>query len=246
VINRVSFLLAVSILGTTGAATLAKNRNADANPPSDPVMQSLTQGVDHLDGGTSGQPLQHRDGRYRLESGDVMDLQFQFTPEYNQTAVTVQPDGFITLKEVGDLHVEGLSLPELRDKIKAKYATILANPVVSVDLKDFDKPYFLAIGQVTKPGKYDLRGNMTVASAIAIAGGFTPQAKHSTVLLFRRVNDAWSSVTKINTKQMLNSRNLAEDMSLRPGDMVYVPQNKISKIKSYVPTPTMGTYQAIP
>jgi len=174
-----------------------------------------------------------------------MDLQFQFTPEYNQT-VTVQPDGFITLKEVGDLHVEGTSLPELRDRIKAKYATILANPVVSVDLKDFDKPYFLAIGQVQKPGKYDLRGNMTVASAIAIAGGFTPQAKHSTVLLFRRVNDAWSSVTKLNVKQMLNSRNLAEDMSLRPGDMVYVPQNKISKIKGYVPTPTMGTYQSIP
>jgi len=54
VINKISFLLAVSILGATGTAAFAKNRNTDANPPSDPVMQSLTQGVDHLDGARAG------------------------------------------------------------------------------------------------------------------------------------------------------------------------------------------------
>lgn len=117
---------------------------------------------------------------------------------------------------------------------------------MTVYLKDFNKPYFLALGQVAKPGKYDLRGVTTVSAAIAMAGGFNANAKHSQVLVFRRVNDTWSSVTKLDIKHMLNSRNLTEDLTLRPGDMVYVPQNTISKIKNFVPTPTLGTYAPIP
>ena len=108
------------------------------------------------------------------------------------------------------------------------------------------QPYFLAIGQVGHPGKYDLHGNITVAAAVAMAGGFTSNAKHSQVLLFRRVNSHWSSVTKINLKHELKSRSLREDPQVEPGDMVYIPKNTISKIKAFVPTPTMGTYATAP
>ena len=61
---------------------------------------------------------------------------------------------------------------------------------------------------MAKPGKYDLRGDTTVSAAVAMAGGFTQDAKHSQVLLFRRVNDSWSSVTKLDVKHMLKTRNL--------------------------------------
>lgn len=152
----------------------------------------------------------------------------------------MEPDGYITLKEVGDVQVEGETLPELRRTLAHAYGKILANPVISVDLKDFQRPYFMVLGQVGRPGKYDLRGVTTVSEGVALAGGFTTMSKHSEVLLFRRLNDKWTSVTKIDLKHMLNSRNLSEDSSLRPGDMIYVPQNTISKVKSYVPTPSMG------
>ena len=45
---------------------------------------------------------------------------------------------------------------------------------------------------------------------------------------------------------MLKSRELGEDLELHPGDMVYVPQNTISKVKSFVPNPTLGTYAPLP
>lgn len=241
-------LLAIFFLGS-GLGLRAQNQNdKGAAPQSDPVMQSLAHGVDRLDGANT-QPnppaLGRRDSRYQIESEDVLDLQFQSTPEFNQT-VTVQPDGYITLKEIGDVHVQGETVPELRRTLETAYTKILANPVVSVDLKDFQKPYFMALGQVARPGKYELRGDTTVAEAVAMAGGFTAQAKHSQVLLFRRVNESWSSVTKVDIKHMLKSRNLSEDTSLHPGDMLYVPQNTVSKVKSYVPTPTLGTYSTIP
>src|ERR1700739_1115125 len=44
--------------------------------------------------------------RYMLGADDVLDITFEFTPEFNQT-VTVQPDGYITLRGAGDLHVGG-------------------------------------------------------------------------------------------------------------------------------------------
>jgi polysaccharide export outer membrane protein len=235
-------LFAASVLVASGG-----DQKQSSPAQADPVADSLNHGVDHIDGvnAPAAGGLERRGARYEISNGDTLDLQFEFTPDFNQT-VTVQPDGFVTLKEIGDLQVEGESVPQVKAKLQQAYSQILAKPEVTVYLKDFNKPYFLALGQVAKPGKYDLRGVTTVSAAIAMAGGFNDNAKHSQVLVFRRVNDSWSSVTKLDIKHMLKSRDLSEDLTLRPGDMVYVPQNTISKIKNFVPTPTLGTYAPIP
>ena len=247
-VSRIMVLvLAVLPVGSGAWAAAQGQSDKGTAPQPDPAMQALAHGVDHIDA-TDAAPvpaLDRRNSRYRIASEDVLDLQFQSTPELNQT-VTVEPDGYITLREIGDVKVEGDTLPELRRTLQSAYEKILANPDISVDLKDFQRPYFMVLGQVGRPGKYDLRGVTTVSEAVAMAGGFTNQSKHSQVLLFRRVNDRWTSVTKIDLKHMLNSRHLSEDSSLRSGDMVYVPQNTISKVKTWVPTPTMGTYETIP
>ena len=78
-------------------------------------------------------------------------------------------------------------MPELTETVKTAYARTLHNPVITIGLKDFEKPYFIASGQVEKPGKYDLRSDLTVTEAVAIAGGFNDKAKHSQVVLFRPV-----------------------------------------------------------
>jgi len=185
--------------------------------------------------------FQERNPRYGLRKGDSFDVDFAFSPEFNQTVV-VQPDGFITLRGAGSMHVEGQTIPELTETIKRAYAGILHNPVVTVALKDFEKPYFIAAGQVGKPGKYDLRSDLTLVEAVAIAGGFTEKSKHSEVVLFRRVSDQLVEARLFNVKQMLQSRDLSEDAHLRPGDMIFVPQNSISKIQRYLPTTSMGVY----
>ena len=179
--------------------------------------------------------------RYKLSSGDQFDISFELSPEFNQS-VSVQPDGFITLRGVGDVHVAGQTVPELTATLRNAYKNILHDPLISVTLKDFEKPYFIADGQVGRPGKYELRGTTTLTEAIAMAGGFQDTAKHSQVLLFRRVNDNWVSAKIINVKKMEKSGNLAEDMTLHPGDMLFVPKNRLSKIKPFLPSSSMGTF----
>lgn len=182
-----------------------------------------------------------RDPRYRLEPGDAFDVAFELSPEFNQH-VTVQPDGFISLRGIDDIHVANQTVPQLSATLKTAYGKILSDPLISVVLTDFQKPYFIANGQVKSPGKYELRGDITVTEGIAIAGGFLDSAKHSQVLLFRRVDDEMSQATIINVKKMLNNKNLHEDLHLQPGDMLVVPKNRISKIQPYLPTKQIGVY----
>jgi polysaccharide export outer membrane protein len=178
---------------------------------------------------------------YRLHKSDVVDVKFTFSPEFDETA-TVQPDGFVALKGFGELLAEGLTVAELHDSIRDAYASVLRDPEVSVILTDFEKPYFLAGGQVARPGKYELRSPTNVVAAIAIAGGFNDQAKHSQVVLFRQITDGIVESHVLNIKAMLASRNLDEDMELEPGDLLFVPQNRISKIRRYLPTSSLSSY----
>ena len=186
-------------------------------------------------------PFQQRDQRYRLQKSDVIEIKFRLSPEFDQT-VTVQPDGFITLDGAGDIKVQDKTLPELREAVRRAYHGILHEPVITVALKDFDKPSFIVAGQVGHPGKYELRSDTTLVEALAIAGDFTTAAKHSQVVLFRHISSETVEARVFNVKQMLGSRNLEEDPHLRPGDLVFVPQNKISKMQRYLPTTSMGAY----
>jgi len=227
------FLSGMSILLGSGVLCLAQSA-----PPVMPVNATSSSATAET---TSEPQLQSRNPRYRIRTGDSFDVNFELSPEFNQT-VTVQPDGFITLKGVGDVHVADQTVPELTQTLHTAYDKILNDPLIVVMLKDFDKPYFTANGQVQHPGKYDLRGDVTLTEAIAMAGGFNENAKHSQVLLFRRVNDSWLEAKVFNVKQMLKSGDLHEDPRLRPGDMLFVPKNALSKIRPFIPNAGVGAY----
>src|SRR5581483_2800260 len=117
------------------------------------------------------------------------------------------------------------SVPEFTEAIRQAYRGFLIDPEVTVTLKDFQKPYFIAAGEVTHPGKYELRTNTTVAEAIAISGGFTSLARGSEVLVYRRAEGQWSPPRVTNVKRLLAQGRLKEDLVLRGGDLVFVPQN---------------------
>ena len=185
--------------------------------------------------------LQTRHPRYMVRPGDILELNFPFTPEFNQT-ITVQPDGYVMVRGLGDLHIQDKTIPEIIGAMRTAYGKILRDPVITIELKDFEKPYFIVGGEVTRPGKYEIRGDTTILQAVAVAGDFKTSSKSSQVLLFRRVSDDWAEVRQIDVKQMLRSRNLAEDVHLRPGDMVYVPKSPWSKVDRFIPVPTLGMF----
>jgi len=174
-----------------------------------------------------------RNPRYRINRSDVLLISFVLSPEYNQK-VTVQPDGYITLQGVGGLSVLGLTVPQTVDAIKKAYAKTLHDPIVDIDLADFQKAYFIVFGQVGKPGQYDLRYDLTVSEAIALAGGFLPTAK-TRVYLYHRSADGWLEAKELKMSDFLHGKNVAEDVNMRSGDMIFVPEKTITKVRKYIP-----------
>ena len=234
---RTSTLIRVSVVLWFSFSGIGFTEAQEKTPP----VSSAGKDAETVGDTVHSPGLQRRNWRYQLHSADVLELSFPFTPEFNQT-VTVQPDGYITLRGVEDLRVEGLTLPEVSKSLRAAYARVLHDPVINIELKDFEKPYFIVGGEVGRPGKFDLRGETSVAQAVAIAGGLRDSAKHSQLLLFHHVPEGWIQVKRINLKKMLNEANLEEDAYLQPGDFLFVPKNAFSKISKFIPTSSMGLY----
>jgi polysaccharide biosynthesis/export protein len=213
--------------GLTGAGTGSSSTTAAKTGGADDLGNPLLGGKRH--------PL------YRLRPSDVIEISFTVAPEFNQS-LTVQPDGYVMLKDAGMVEVQGLNLAEFAEAVQNAYRGYLHDPQVAVLLKDFDRPSFIVGGEVGHPGKYELRSDTTVAEAVQIAGGFTQQSKHSQVVLFRRVNDDLVETRLLDLKKMLKQTSLKEDVHLRPGDMIFVPQNAISKIARFLSKPSISMY----
>jgi len=171
--------------------------------------------------------------RYTLHPGDVLDIQYRYTPEFNQT-VTVQPDGYISLAMGGDLKVGGRTLQQLRALILGKARTRLESPELTVVLKEFQKPYIVVAGEVNQPGKIELREKLTAIQAVLLAGGMKETAKTSQILVFRKLNGDTAEVKLLNLKTLKRTSDLENDMTLQAGDMIMVPRNRISKIERYI------------
>lgn len=184
---------------------------------------------------TSGSALQlqTRDPRYRINKTDVLNVNFLFTPEYDQN-LQVQPDGYVIPRGVPQIKAEGMTIPEFTEALQQAYGKTLHDPVITVLPTNIVPAYFIAGGEVHSPGRYTFQGDTTVSQAISLAGGFTPAAKHSQVILYRRINNDWVEGRRIDLKHMLNSGNLSEDIHLAPGDMLYVPKNTVSKVQPWL------------
>jgi polysaccharide biosynthesis/export protein len=188
----------------------------------------------------SAQELQTRQ-RYVLRPGDTLELQYRLTSDLNQT-VLVQPDGFINLNVAGDVYVKGLTIKQAHDLILEKDSARLNNPELNLILKDFTHPTITVAGEVRGPGKIELKESTTALGAIMSTGGFTGNAKSGQVLVFRKAGEGFVEVRQLNLSKIKKNADLERDMDLQPGDVVFVPRDRISTIQHYMSLTNVGMY----
>lgn len=181
-----------------------------------------------------------REQRYHIQPGDVLTFEFRFTPEYNQK-VKVQPDGYVSLTGIDDLKVGGLNVEEVRAAAFEACRNQLREPVINIVLEEFSMPAYIVGGEVASPGRYDLRGQVTLSEAIQIAGGFNSSAHVEQVLLFRRAEEGWMESRQIDFKKVIKS-GLNEDVWLRPGDMVFIPRSKMGNVQRLMQAARVGVF----
>jgi polysaccharide biosynthesis/export protein len=182
-----------------------------------------------------------REDRYALNPGDVLDVQYRYTPEFNQT-ITVQPDGFISLQIGGDLKIAGRTLDQVRALILAKARERLASPELIVILKEFQRPFVVVAGEVVQPGKFELREKLTAIQAVLMAGGFKDSAKSSQIIVFRKLNSETAEVKILNFRTLKRTSDLENDLTLQSGDMILIPRNRLSKFERYVRIASLAAF----
>lgn len=121
--------------------------------------------------------------QYRLDAGDELRV-IVFGQEQLSGTFRVDDAGAITMPLLPPVGVRGLTTLQTKATIEQALAqTLLRNPNVSVEVSSF-RPFFI-LGEVNQPGQYPYVANMTVETAVAIAGGYTYRANTSTVRITR-------------------------------------------------------------
>jgi polysaccharide biosynthesis/export protein len=124
-----------------------------------------------------------QDEPYRLDAGDRLRI-VVYGQEGLTNTYTVGAGGSITMPLIGAVHARGLTPAELAAAVTAALKKgYLREPYVAAEVESY-RPFFI-LGEVTAPGQYPYVPNMTVESAVAIAGGFTPRAQRGDVQLTR-------------------------------------------------------------
>ena len=188
----------------------------------------------------AGQQLQTRP-KYHILPSDVIEVRFRYTPEFDQT-VTVQPDGNIYLDVVGEIFVKGNTVEETRQAVLIKAGERLNQPEVTLVLKDFHRPYFAVAGLVEHPGTFEMREDTTAMQAVLLAGGFKENAWPSQIVVFRKINSDTAEVKLINLNNIKHTGQLEQDIALQSGDMLLVPETRLSKISRFMKLANVGAY----
>src|SRR5262245_58282405 len=115
---------------------------------------------------------------YRVGALDEIEIRVKFHDRLNDLA-KVRPDGRITLPEVGDLYVAGMTPPVLDSAITAAYEPLVHDPEVTIFVRNFGNLAIYVLGEVSRPGLFDLKPHMTVMQALAAASGPIRGAKMS-------------------------------------------------------------------
>jgi polysaccharide export outer membrane protein len=157
---------------------------------------------------------------FRLGPEDVVEIVVWDNPALSRT-VPIRPDGMISLPLVDDVVAAGLTPLQLRDLLAARIAKYVPKASVSVIVQQIHSPKIVVLGEVAKPGRFELTGPTTVLEAIALAGGFTEFASSSRVDLLRPSGER---VERYHLdRDRLTSTQARQNVWLSPGDVVVVP-----------------------
>jgi polysaccharide export outer membrane protein len=188
------FLLLVLSLGF-GTATHAQQQTT-ATPAAEPY-------------GTS---------EFRLGPDDIIEVSV-FGEKDLSTTVPVRPDGKISINLIGEMVASGKSATELQKEIAERYKRFIAEPAVTVVVKEINSPKVSVLGEVKNPGIYKIKDRATVLDAIAMAGGLTEYAKKDRVTVIRVEPSGEQQYLKINLLDQIKGA--------RPGPFYVLPYDKV-------------------
>lgn len=158
---------------------------------------------------------------YVLQPGDVISINIVEHPEFSGRH-KIRPDGRINYPVIGEIDVASLTCAQLVKIMQGKLSSYVNNPVASVSIESYYANKIFAIGNIARPGEYQIYEPIDVLKAIAMCGG-VKNSRAKIIKIIRgdgsiisvNLRELWSNSTKYDTRKYL----------LYPGDTIYAPES---------------------
>lgn len=187
------------------------------------IVAVLGTSVAAADESSKDGPATARSGpdEYRIGPEDVLQISV-WNHEAMSRTVPVRPDGKISLPLLNDVQAKGLTPLQLREFLIKRLAEYMPNPEVSVIVTDVRSFKVSVMGEVPRPGRYELRSWTTVLDVLALVGGFNQYAARSRIVVLRPNGKTMTRIP-FNYNKVVSASPEQENFYLQSGDIVLVP-----------------------
>ena len=165
-------------------------------------------------------------GNYRISPNDVLDFKV-FQESDLDAQVRVAGDGTAIFPLIGSVNLGGKTVSEATAVLRQRYLNgYLVNPQVSLIVQTYAKRTFTVLGQVQRPGAYEILGDQSIGllEAIGMAGGYTRIADPGNVTI-RRKEGGREEVFKVNAKRPEKNADALNQYRTQPGDIITVGES---------------------
>ncbi|WP_246588316.1 polysaccharide biosynthesis/export family protein [Pelorhabdus rhamnosifermentans] len=174
--------------------------------------------------------------KYELTKYDVINIVIIGVADNYFNDIMIGPDGYVNLPYAGNVKLAGLTIQEATQLLKSKLGEYIKIPSMSVMVKQYGPRKVYVMGEVGKPGVYELSPDyMNVFAALSSAGGITKRGrpKHVGVV---RMEQGQVQMKEINFDNFIEKQDASQNPMLQDGDMIYVPKsNKIDLNEDVMP-----------
>lgn len=168
-------------------------------------------------------------------------------PRGQSKIAPVTPDGRIAFPIIGNLQAEGLSLVQLESMVNQKYTDYIRNLHATLILLEIHNAKVYIVGEVEKPGAYEMPQRTNLIDALALANGHKKSAHLKEVVVFRNDGLERPIAFKVDLDAVLEKGVTHPNLVLRPADIVYVPRGPLDKFNDMVAKIfTKGLYAIFP
>ena len=158
---------------------------------------------------------------YIIGPEDVLEISVWRNQDLSRE-VFVRPDGRITLPLIGDVKAVGRTTQELKEEITQRLSAYKESPTIAIVVKAVNSYYYYVQGAIGKSGRLPLLSRTTLVQAITLAGGLTPDAVRSRIVIFRiGLNGNDSNKLTVNYDDIILRG--AENVVIKPGDTIVIP-----------------------
>jgi polysaccharide export outer membrane protein len=212
--TKLTLLLSGVFVGVMIGATEARTQPDEEQGTLEQAASATAVGAS-IDGGVQTPPS------YVIGPGDVLGVVL-WRQEGMSGDVVVRPDGKISVPLLDDVHASGLTPHQLSQLIQQTATRFVQDPNVTVIVRQINSRAVYITGRVARPGRYPLNGSTSILQLIAMAGGLAEWANEQNVVLMRPDQDQFVT-HRFNYKDVIERKNLAQNIELEPGDTVIVP-----------------------